>query len=295
MKIFTERIEIPETLSKKYDLEITGEFRDTEYFFGTVKFLNEHFDAFENLKYVQLTSAGYDQLDERILKSELIISNAKGVYSEAIAEYVFSYILADLKKHQSLFKAQEKKKWQNDIKLHSPKEKTILCLGTGSIAQEIARIATFFSMRVIGINSNGRDIDGFDYCTEMSDIKTLSDADYVVACLPLNKNTKGILDRNFFLNLKKDAMFVNVGRGAVVKEDDLLEIIDTSLLKVVLDVFINEPLSINSPLWHHDKVIVTPHISYQSEFNDFKHIELLTQQLSLITKGEPPLNQIKSR
>lgn len=295
MKMFTERLEIPEALCKKYNLEITTEINDSEYFFGTVKFLNEHINALEKLKYVQLTSAGYDQLDESILESNLIISNAKGVYSEAISEYVFSYILADLKQHQPLYKAQEKRKWQNDIKLHSPKEKTIVCLGTGSIAQEIAKIAKFFSMRMIGINSNGRAISGFDYCTVMTDIKTLSQADYVVSSLPLNKHTKGILDRNFFLNLNENAMFVNVGRGAVVKEEDLLEIIDTTLSKVILDVFIDEPLNIDSPLWHHEKVIVTPHISYQSEFNDLKHIELLTQQLSLITKGESPLNQIKSR
>ena len=295
MKLFTERITIPQALCKDFNLEITPKVNDAEYFFGTVKFLNEHIDAFENLKYVQLTSAGYDQLDERILESDIIISNARGVYSEAIAEYVFSYILADLKQHQPLYKAQEKRKWQNDIKLHSPKEKTILCLGTGSIAQEIAKIAKFFSMRMIGINSNGRAVSGFDYCTVLTDIKTLSQADYVVSSLPLNKHTQGILDRNFFLNLNENAMFVNVGRGAVVKEEDLLEIIDTTLSKVVLDVFKDEPLNIDSPLWHHEKVIVTPHISYQSEFNDLKHIDLLTQQLSLITKGESPLNQIKSR
>ena len=292
MKIFSERIKIPKTLVESFNLIETKQLEEVTFFFGTVKFLNDNIHKFKQLKYVQLTSAGYDKLSEDILKSNLVITNAKGVYSEAISEYVMSFVLAELKNHESLKQSQKKQEWNKAIHLSSAINKTILCLGTGSIAYEVAKRAKAFGMKVIGVNSDGRKIEGFDDCTVMSDHKTLKQADFVISTLPLNQETKKSLGYDFFRTLKDDAVFINIGRGEVVDEKALLEVLSTKLSKVILDVFVSEPLNRDSLFWTHPKVIVTPHISYKSEHNDENHLYLLERQLQCISDNKPLLNQI---
>ena len=129
-------------------------------------------------------------------------------------------------------------------------------------------------------------MEGFDACYALADINDqLSDVDYVINALPFNQSTKGIVDKTFLDAMKSTAMLINIGRGDTMNESDVIASLD-SLGHVVLDVFTVEPLPEESPLWHHPKVTITPHISYHGDLNGQKTIDLMHKNVSAFVLGK---------
>lgn len=249
---------------------------------------------FPNLKFVQVLSAGYDRLDVDKFKAEgIILSNGRGLHSAPIAEYVLGYILATYKQFDALKENQIKSTWHRDYNIATLTNKTLLVLGTGSIGQEIAKRATAFDLKVVGVSYSGALKSHFAECYPISKLdEILPEADIVVGALPSNPDTYHLLNLARFKLMKDQAVLINVGRGDLINTDDLMLVLKDKFEKVILDVFEKEPLASDHPLWQHEKVIVTPHISFAAQNTDDNIKKLIVDNVVAFLKDKPLINLI---
>lgn len=281
-----------------YDIEFfdTIDESDAEVIVGSIDTSAGSLSNFPQLKYLQILSAGYDNLDTKALSEKKIkMANARGVYSKPIAEYILSYTLSWAKKSHTFYEQQKNSLWQKlpSASLQELTAKTICILGTGSIAQEAAGLFRAFGCHVIGINTSGHSAENFTETVAIADLhNVLAKSDVVVCTLPLSESTYHLFGKEEFLAMKKDALFINIGRGKEVNERELLEILDDHLSQVVLDVFEMEPLPKDSPLWQHPKVIVTPHNSADSDLVAERRKKYVLNNLYRYIKNEDLENQI---
>lgn len=253
-----------------------------------------HQENYPNLKYIQLASSGYDSLDmEQLRRQDVSIANAKGVYSDSIAEYVLTYILYILKDVNQLKEMQESKVW--DKKVLSPKSlmtQNVFILGTGSISQEIAKRLQAFSSTITGFNSDGRLIEYFPNCDALSNLKDrLSEADIVISALPDNEYTKHLFNKETFTLMKEDSILINVGRGSLIDESSI-KTHALHLNRIVMDVFEKEPLEKENNIWEMPNVIVTPHMSFISAQNGQNLLKLVLENLENIKNKQSLTNKI---
>lgn len=241
---------------------------DADVIVGSIKTDSQSLNQYPNLKYLQILSAGYDSLDLDALKDRgIILANARGIYTKPIAEYIIGKTLVWAKKDHVMYQQQKEKSWiKHEEEIVELTGKTVTILGTGSIGQETARLFKAFECHTIGVNTSGHLVDYFDEAYALKDLNSvLAKSDIVVCTLPLSKETYHLLGKEQFLAMKKETLFINIGRGPEVNEKELLEILDDHLSQVIMDVFEKEPLPMESPLWNHPKVIVTPHNSAVSD------------------------------
>lgn len=232
-------------------------------------FLYHDIDEFSSLKYVQLTSAGFDRVPmDKINSRGIKIFNARGVYSIPMAEYAVWGVLSLYKKAKTLNANQSQNKWDKQREIFELYGKTVLIVGCGNVGLECAKRFRAFGTNLIGVDLEERQDDVIGKVYKISDIdKALNIADVVVLTLPLTELTKGLFDRTRFSQMKDGSILVNIARGQVVEEKAMLEALDAKLYGAVLDVFEEEPLSSSSPLWQKENVIVTPHNSFVGNGN----------------------------
>jgi len=268
---------------------------DADVIVGSIETDEASLMKFPNLKLLHIPHAGYDRLNLQALKDRgIILVNGKGIFSKPIAEYILGKILVWAKKDHLYYKQQNCKEWirisKDVIELGG---KTIGILGTGSIGQETARLLQAFGCTVLGVNTNGRSIEYFDETYAMSEMEeVLKCSDVIVCTLPLNEQTYHLLGKKEFLAMKKEALFVNIGRGKEVNELELIEVLDTHLSMVVLDVFEKEPLPQESPLWFHPKVVITPHSSSESDLVERRRTKCIIENLVRFIEKEPLENRV---
>ncbi len=245
-------------------------------------FLHHPIEKFENLKYIQLTSAGFDRVDmEYINKKGIEIHNARGVYSIPMAEFALWGVLELLKQGSAFLENQKAHKWE---KLRGLKElfgKTVCVIGCGNVGSECAKRFKAFGTRVLGVDIVKPEAEFYDQYfpfEKMGD--ALKEADILVLTLPLTKETENLFDSKTFAFLKKGALLVNISRGKVLNQQDLITALsDGKLSGAVLDVFETEPLEENSPLWDMENVIITPHNSFVGESNLSRLREVIFENL----------------
>lgn len=243
-------------------------------------FLTHPIEQFTNLRYIQLTSAGFDRVDMDYVKSHGIeIHNARGVYSIPMAEFALCGVL-QLYKQAAFFRENQRNHlWEKHRGLLELAGKNVLIVGCGSVGNECAKRFNAFGCKVTGIDLIPR-VDSL--YSEMSPLdkldNALEQADVVVLTLPLTEQTRHLID-NRKLSLTKDgATFVNIARGAIVDTEALLNHIDR-FTGAVLDVFEEEPLNKNSPLWEKPNIILTPHNSFVGERNGERLKEIIVSNL----------------
>ena len=243
-------------------------------------FLTHPIEKFTNLRYIQLTSAGFDRVDMDYVKSHGIeIHNARGVYSIPMAEFALCGVL-QLYKQAAFFRENQRKHlWEKHRGLLELAGKNVLIVGCGSVGNECAKRFNAFGCKVTGIDLIPR-VDSL--YSEMSPLdkldNALEQADVVILTLPLTEQTRRLID-NRKLSLTKDgATFVNIARGAIVDTEALLNHIDR-FTGAVLDVFEKEPLNKNSPLWDKPNIILTPHNSFVGERNGERLKEIIVSNL----------------
>lgn len=217
-----------------------------------------------NLKWIAWYAAGVNKLPLATIKEKnIILTNARGVHKVQISEYIFSYIMTDYKNVLEYYKLQQDKGFKTDIRHKELFEQTICFIGTGEIPSYAARIAQAFNMKVIGINTAGQDKAYFDEVYTIDErLSAFEQSDIIVNVLPETESTIDLLKHEDFQAMGSDALFINVGRGTVVKEDTLIQALTDKVIRFAcLDVFYNEPLEANHPLYRLDNVIMTPHIT----------------------------------
>ncbi len=231
-------------------------------------FLTHPIEKFTNLRYIQLTSAGFDRVDMDYVKSHGIeIHNARGVYSIPMAEFALCGVL-QLYKQAAFFRENQKQHlWEKHRGLLELSSKKVLIIGCGSVGNECAKRFAVFGCEVIGVDLFPRDDSLYSEMLPLSQLNNaLSAADVIILTLPLTEQTKHLMNEERFSLLKSTAVLVNIARGAIVDTEALLNHID-NLGGAVLDVFEDEPLSEDSPLWDKQNIILTPHNSFVGERN----------------------------
>ncbi|MFB3162051.1 D-2-hydroxyacid dehydrogenase [Neobacillus sp. 179-J 1A1 HS] len=271
---------------------------DAEIIAGWKKGMEEECLAPQSkLKWLQTWSAGVDSLPLESLESKNItVTSANGVHAYPISESIFALMLGLTRKIHTYVKNQQEKKWHHSgIKLEMH-EKTIGIIGVGAIGKETAKIAKAFGMKVLGVRHSGKQQEYVDemYSTDQVDV-VLPNCDYVVVTLPLTKDTKHLFDSKKFDLMKPSAFFINIGRGEIVVEDHLIRALQNGIIAGAgLDVFEQEPLSGDSPLWEMENVIITPHIAGSTEHYNQRVIEnvLLPNLKNYISGNQPSVNHV---
>ena len=263
---------------------------DIEIVYGWDSSLNELIKRDDNsVKWIQVSSAGVDSLDFPLLEEKDIrVTNVSGIHSVAIAESVFAMIMYKTRGLLFSVNHQRKKEWGSLKQLFELRDQTILIAGVGSIGKEVARLAKAFGMNTIGINRSGKPVEYVDALYTHSQYgEHIDEADMIVNILPLTKETKHLYDKAFFKKMKKDALFINVGRGPSVKTEDLIEALDNGEVGYAgLDVFEEEPLPKDSPLWEMENVLITPHISGELEDYSASCFSVFKQNLASYVKDK---------
>ena len=233
-------------------------------------FLYNPIESFSSLKLIQLTSAGLDRVPLAYIRSHGIeLYNASGVYSIPMAEFAVGGILQLYKGSRAFCDSQREHRWAKQRDLRELNGKTVCIVGTGDVGCEMAKRLKAFGCHVIGVNRTARAVQGFDEHYPLAELgSAASRADILICSLALTDETRGLIGKELFAGLPDGAVFVNVSRGALADESSLIEWLRSERsFGAVLDVFENEPLPEDSPLWDMDKVILTPHNSFVGEGN----------------------------
>lgn len=248
------------------------------------------------LKWVQSWSAGVNNLPLKEMGAKnIFLTTASGVHAFPISETIFALMLGLTRKIHTYVRNQLSKKWNHSnlsLELHG---KNIGIIGVGAIGKETAKIAQAFGMKVIGVRNSGKPEEFFEEMYPSEQINSiLPQCDYVIVTTPLTNETHHMFKQEQFQLMKNTAFFINIGRGEIVKEEDLIHALNTEQIAGAgLDVFEKEPLSAESPLWDFENVIITPHTSGSTEHYDTRVIEdIFIPNLKHYVQEETPLLNI---
>lgn len=248
---------------------------------GNNIFLYHPIERFSNLIYIQLTSAGLDRIPlEYANEHGIKLNNARHVYSVPMAEHVISGVL-DLYRKRILFSQNQKAhKWEKIRNLKELQGQKVCILGCGSVGTECAKRFQAFDCIVIGIDINVRNRSYYQSIYGMDNMKkVVSESDIIVLTLPLTEQTKHMFNESLFYYVKDNAVIVNIARGALIDTDALINALKNKLYGAVLDVFEEEPLNENSPLWDMENVIITPHNSFVGNHNAERLADLIIMNM----------------
>ncbi|MGP4063546.1 D-2-hydroxyacid dehydrogenase [Oceanobacillus sp. M65] len=282
-----------EIVSGKDTDELQEDLKDAEVILHWKKAIEQTvLEQNNDLKWVQTWSAGVNNLPlEQLSERNVSITSANGVHAYPISETIFALMLGLTRKIHTYVRQQQQKQWEHaDLKLEIH-EKTIGVLGVGAIGLETAKIAKAFGMKVLGVRHSGKSTD---YVDEMYTPDQLSDVlpqcDVVVITLPLTDETTNLFGKEQFEQMKNSSILINIGRGPIVKEDELVEALQSGKIAGAgLDVFATEPLPEDSPLWDMENVIVTPHTAGSTEHYTERVVrDVFIPNLKNYLEGEKP-------
>lgn len=209
-------------------------------------------------RWVHTASAGVDRLlCPELAASDTVVTNARGVFELPVAEYVAGLVLAFAKDLPGTVELQRLRHWRHrEVRQLSGTRAVVV--GAGPIGREITRLLHGLGVKVALVARTARrTIHGIEDLDRLA-----ARADWVVCAAPLTDSTRGMFDARFFGLLQPSAVFVNVGRGAMVVEDDLVDALNKRWIAgAALDVFQEEPLAPGSPLWDVPGLVVSPHMS----------------------------------
>ena len=266
------------------------------------KYVDYALKNFPTIKWVHSLAAGVEKLLklDGISKNEnLIFSNSKGAYSESLGEVGITSMMYFSYNLYSYIEFMKNKDWSRPSN-KTLLNKTLLIVGYGNNGVCLAKIAKLgFNMKVIGVNRTKRDdIPGKEYADELYSIKDLPDkvineADYIYATLPSNSETDNIFDKNFFNKMNKEAVFINVGRGNAVVEEDIIDALENNIIRgAALDVTKLEPLNKDSKLYNisPNKLLLTNHSFCHVPENSKNGFECFINNLKNYLKTGKPNN-----
>ncbi|MDH5422778.1 MAG: D-2-hydroxyacid dehydrogenase [Acidimicrobiia bacterium] len=278
--------------------ELRGALPGAEILFGfdfKGKLLPQVWDAAADLRWIQWAGAGVDALlFPDLVNSDVVVTNAGGIYDDAIAEHVLALMLAQTKRLPDAVRNQLKSTWHYQT-VNPVRGSTALVLGAGGIGRAIARLLGAVGVNVTLIATSTRPDDEFGGVIAWQD-RDLSRADWLVVAAPLTSATRHIVDRAVLAELPPSASLINIGRGASVDEVALVAALNAGeLAGAGLDVFETEPLPSDSPLWRMENVIITPH--HAGDLDDYAErvAELFLENLVRYQAGQPLLNTIDKR
>lgn len=251
----------------------------------------------QNLQWIHINSAGADRAEYKTLRARKVkVTSSSGATAEAVALSAIGGLIALARHFPMLIDAQHRRAWEPLRGDREPQDlpgQTALVIGTGPIGCEIARLMHALKINVIGMRRSPSGLENFDEMVTFPDLHaTLPSVDWVVLCCPLTETTHGFIDAKAISCLPRGARLINVARGNVVNEDDLIQALESGQLGgAYLDVFRHEPLTDASPLWSMPNVMVSPHsASYSNGYFD-RVGEIFLENLALWRDGKVMRNE----
>lgn len=269
-----------------------------------------------NLRWVQLHSAGVNHLlNTPLWESDVILTTVSGIHAPTIAEYVFMMMLAFARRLPRMLYYQSRAEWPSQRwGKFLPQElrgATLGVVGYGRIGEEIGRLAHAFGMRVLGLRRGETDRGGGYRLPELAGLphtgpdrlytpqqlaEMLPECDYVVLTVPYTSATHHLIDEAALCAMKATAVLINVARGSVIDEAALVHALDEGWIAgAALDVFEQEPLPADSPLWGMSNVLISPHVAGFTPYYDDRATALFAQNLRRYLAGQPLLNVVDRR
>ena len=249
------------------DLEITQNPESAEIVLASPPLIADRLDEFTQLDWLQSTYAGINKLTQHNLRHDYTLTNVKGIFGPAIAEYVLGYTISHFRHFSHYHQQQQQQNWQPQL-YTSLTDKAMVVLGTGSIGSHLAQAASAFGIHTIGVNRTGipPKHEAFKDTFHINELEAaLKQADIVVNTLPSTAETYQLLNQTT-LGYCSNVLLFNVGRGESIDNKALLLAIKNRWVEhAFLDVFEHEPLSQDHPFWKLPQVTITPHIAALSE------------------------------
>ncbi len=264
------------------------------------RFDHDMFLQGERLKWVQVTSAGVDDMMyPDFVESDVVMTSAKGIVGVHLADHAMALLLALTR---GIAWAIRHPSWdQRDATRDMSWEllgSTMGIVGLGGTGREVAARALGFGMRVIAVDPMDVDLpEGVEYCRKLDGLDDLLEASDVVAiCAPLTPETEGMFDRDAFNRMQSHALLINVTRGPIMDEEALVEALETGGIGGAgLDVVPEEPMPDDHPLWRFDNVVITPHSAGGSPHRIGRSVGLFCDNLTRLLAGEPLTSVIDKR
>ena len=249
------------------ELEICETPEEADIVLASPPLIVGQLDRFTQLDWLQSTYAGVNALVDDNLRQDYRLTNIKGIFGPAIAEYVLGYSISHYRHFRTYQQQQEKSHWQPHL-YSSLTDKVMVILGTGSIGSHLAQAASALGIHTIGVNRTGIPSKAMTFkdTFHINEMKAaLEQADIIVNTLPATDSTVGLLNEET-LRYCKRALLVHVGRGETLDDKALLVALKNHWIEhAFLDVFTQEPLSEAHPFWKMQQITVTPHIAALSE------------------------------
>lgn len=245
-------------------------------------FLHHDIDQFSRLKFIQLTSAGVDRVPVGKIKERGIrLCNARGVYSIPMAEWALFRVLEHFKSGWSFKDKQGKRLWDKDRGLREICGSKVAVVGAGNVGQEVAMRFQALGAETTGFDIHTNDTVGFH---NMALTETLHDKigdfDILILTAPLLPSTRGLVDRRILEAMKGDSVIVNIARGPLIDEPSLIDVLSKRKdIFAALDVFEEEPLNIDSPLWEMGNIAISPHNSFVGNGNSRRMFSVIHDNL----------------
>jgi phosphoglycerate dehydrogenase-like enzyme len=248
-----------------------------------------------SLKWIHVAGVGVEAvLFKELVESGVILTNSRGIFDRAMAESAIGLMLMFAKDFRRTLRLQALHQWE----YREPQMlqgKRLLVAGIGPIGRLVGRLARGLGMEVDGVGRSARPGDAdFDRIASSEDMGgALGEADYIVIVLPLTEATRGLFGRTAFERMKPSAYLINLGRGAVIQEEELLAALERGRIAgAALDVFWEEPLNPAHQLWDLPNVIVLPHISGWYVGWQEAAVGLFLDNLARWRRREPLLNVV---
>ena len=275
------------------------EGKDADIFYGYCS--EDLFPHFPNIKWIQSTSAGMDRhMYPALRQSDVILTNAAGLYAKHVADQAFALLLGLARGIHESVRNQDKHQWGGSrsmpmIEIDGFK---IGIVGMGGIGMEMAKRARGFDMYVMAADAYRTDKpDNVDKLLPMDQLSNMmSQVDVVMIACPLTEETRGLINKDNLSVMQPTAFFINVARGPIVNEPDLIEILQAGTIAAAgLDVTETEPLQEDSPLWDFHNVIISPHSAGGSQHRARRITEFFLDNLERYLKGEELKNIVNKQ
>ncbi|MBM3219692.1 MAG: D-2-hydroxyacid dehydrogenase [Candidatus Rokubacteria bacterium] len=241
--------------------------------------------------------AGYYTPD--LVRHPVTVTNFREIYNDTIGAHIMAFVLAFARGFHLYFPRQLRREWRQESGeesgvIHLP-EATALIVGVGGIGAEAARLMEAFGMHVTGVDARRRDappgvrkLDGPDALDALLPL-----ADFVVLTVPHTPATEGFMDRARFRRMKRSGFFINIGRGRTTRLDDLVEALRAGeIAGAGLDVFEQEPLPADHPLWTTPGVLLTPHVAGHGPYLDERRFEIILDNARRFLGNQPLRNVV---
>lgn len=251
----------------------------------------------KQLRWVQTPMAGLERyMFPALIASDLTLTNARGIYSDVIADHVFAYVLAFARDLPRLLRAQQERRWlsEEQVSAFQLQGLTAGIVGFGGIGSEVARRAQCVGMRVLAVDPAPHGtVEGVDVWEPERLDDLLAESDFVIVCAPETPTTRGLFDAARFARMRRGARFINIGRGRVVQLAALVDALRSGhLAGAALDVYETEPLPPDHPLWGMANVMLTPHSAAYAVPAEERRLALVVDNIRRFVAGEPLRNVV---